>query len=309
MKKNTFKLILDIIMSALLILMFKKNVLTLSVHEIGGIIVCLLFIFHFIINFSWVKAITVKAFAKNTPFKMRLSYIIDILLLLDTVAILFTGIGINKFFSPKIAFLPKAATRFHFFTGGLFAVLISVHIGLHWNWIKNMLCRKNKKPFSKPAKITLSVFLVILMIFGAINLSKSSLPRWLTIIFSQPSIGKQMTPENRDVPGNFIMEENHESEHAGTQERKRPENGGKGMQNGKGKGAGQGQGMGRGPGMGKNRPKITFKSVTTYLFEWITIFVLFSALTAIIEKLLLILKKKRQSKTTLSESTQQISSE
>ena len=117
MKKNTFKLILDLIMSALLILMFKKNVLTLAFHEIGGIIVCLLFIFHFIINFNWVKAITKKIFAQNTPFKMRLSYIIDILLLIDTIAILFTGIGISKVFSPKIAFLPKSATPFHFFTG------------------------------------------------------------------------------------------------------------------------------------------------------------------------------------------------
>lgn len=307
MKKNTFKLILDIFMSALLILMFQKNVLTLSVHEIGGIIVCLLFIFHFIINFSWVKAITVKAFAKNTPFKMRLSYIIDILLLIDTVAILFTGIGINKVFIPKIAFLPKSATPYHFFTGGLFAVLISVHIGLHWNWIKNMLCRKNKKTFSKPAKITLSVFLGILMIFGAINLSKSSLPRWLTIVFVPPRIENHSTMKNHNLPQNIKIEENHNTSQSEIQQNTKTS--GKGMQNGQGKGAGQRQGMGRGPGMGKNRPKITFKSVTTYLFEWITIFVLFSALTAIIEKLLLILKKKRLSKTTLSESTQQISSE
>ena len=149
MKKNTFKLILDLIMSALLILMFKKNVLTLAFHEIGGIIVCLLFIFHFIINFNWVKAITKKIFAQNTPFKMRLSYIIDILLLIDTIAILFTGIGISKVFSPKIAFLPKSATPFHFFTGGLFVILICIHIGLHWNWIKNMFYKKKQKTFCK----------------------------------------------------------------------------------------------------------------------------------------------------------------
>ena len=83
------------------------------------------------------------------------------------------------------------------------------------------------------------------------------------------------------------------------------------MQNGQAKGSGQGQeqGMRRNSGMGKNKPKITFKSVTIYLFEWITIFVLFSALTAIIEKLLTKLKKKRQPKPTLPESAQQISSE
>ena len=41
------------------------------------------------------------------------------------------------------------------------------------------------------------------------------------------------------------------------------------MQNGQAKGSGQGQeqGMRRNSGMGKNKPKITFKSVTIYLFE------------------------------------------
>ena len=81
-------------------------------------------------------------------------------------------------------------------------------------------------------------------------------------------------------------------------------NTGREMQNGQAKDFEQGQGMRRDPGMGKNRPKITFKSVTIYLFEWITIFVLISALTAIIEKLLSTLKKKRQPKPALSESTQ-----
>ena len=311
MEKNTFKLILDLIMSALLILMFKKNVLTLAFHEIGGIIVCLLFIFHFIINFNWVKAITKKIFAQNTPFKMRLSYIIDILLLIDTIAILFTGIGINKNFSPKIAFLPKSATPFHFFTGGLFVILICIHIGLHWNWIKNMFYKKSKKPFAKPAVITLSVFLGILMVFGAINLSKSSLSRWLTMIFAAPRIENHSLMEKHDLQNNVLIEENNESSQTGKQQNKQQKNAGRKMQNGQAKGSGQGQeqGMRRNSGMGKNKPKITFKSVTIYLFKWITIFVLLSALTAIIEKLLTKLKKKRQPKPALSESAQQISSE
>ena len=95
------------------------------------------------------------------------------------------------------------------------------------------------------------------------------------------------------------------------QQNKQQKNAGRKMQNGQAKGSGQEQeqGMRRNSGMGKNKPKITFKSVTIYLFKWITIFVLLSALTAIIEKLLTKLKKKRQSKPALSESTQQISSE
>ena len=72
------------------------------------------------------------------------------------------------------------------------------------------------------------------------------------------------------------------------------------MQNGQAKGSGQEQGMRRDSGMAKNKPKITFKSVTIYLFEWITIFVLLSALTAI--KII----NKTQEKTTAKTSTVRI---
>ena len=112
--------------------------------------------------------------------------------------------------------------------------------------------------------------------------------------------------ENHNLPDNILIEENNET---GKQQNVQQKNTGREMQNGQAKDFGQGQGMQRDPGMGKNRPKITFKSVTIYQFEWITIFVLLSAITAIIEKLLTTLKKKRQPKTIPSESTQQISSE
>ena len=143
------------------------------------------------------------------------------------------------------------------------------------------------------------------------NLSKSSLSRWLTMIFAAPRIENHSLMENHNLPDNVLIEENNESSQTGKQQNKQQKNAGRKMQNGQAKGSGQEQeqGMRRNSGMGKNKPKITFKSVTIYLFKWITIFVLLSALTAIIEKLLTKLKKKRQSKPALSESTQQISSE
>ena len=174
-----------------------------------------------------------------------------------------------------------------------------------------MFSKKSKKPFTKPAVITLSVFLGILMIFGAINLSKSSLSRWLTMLFAAPRIENHSLMENQNLPDNVLIEENNESSQTEKQQNVQQKNAGRKMQNGQTKGSGQGQeqGMRRNSGMGKNKPKITFKSVTIYLFEWITIFVLLSALTAIIEKLLVTFKKKRQPKPVLSESTQQISTE
>ena len=273
MKKNTFKFFLDLVMSVLLVLMYKKNILTLQFHEIGGIIVCCLFIFHFAINKNWIFAITKIAFKKGTPVKTQISYILDMILLVDTVAILFTGIGINKVTVPQIAFLSGKAISLHLFFGAIFLIFACIHIGLHWNWIKNMIY---KKQMPKPAVIVLSVVLCALAAAGVVNLSKSSMGRWISAPFVSAPAGKHYNDNH------FFENENAENSEEKLQ-----------TQQGRGQGKTNGQGKRRGMGKGLNRPKITLQSVSTYLFQWITIFVFITALTALAEKLLKKLRKNQ----------------
>ena len=269
MKKNTFKFLLDFVMTILLLLMFKKNILTLSFHEIGGIFVCVLFILHFFINIKWIFAVSKTIFKKATPAKLKISYFVNILLFLFSLAILISGIGINKTIISKLAFLSKEGVPLHFFCAAIFFILICVHVGLHWDWIKNFLCKKCKKGFSKPLKIVLYSILAITMVFGAINLSNSSINMWLKAIFvTKPAEGFSHPHFSENASKNSVnlIEEKSKNElksQENFKERNRKEN-----------------------GLGKNKPKITFNSVAIYILKWLSIFVLISALSAFIEKII-----------------------
>lgn len=51
---------------------------------------------------------------------------------------------INKTLSPTLAFLPFEAVPWHFLFGAVALVLLGIHFGLHWNWIKGTVLGKAK---------------------------------------------------------------------------------------------------------------------------------------------------------------------
>lgn len=54
----------------------------------------------------------------------------------------------------------------HFWIAVIFLVLISVHLILHWSWIKSMLFSKSKKPMSLKNKVM--ILLIILAFIAAV---------------------------------------------------------------------------------------------------------------------------------------------
>lgn len=191
MKKNTFKIIFDIFMTFLLLLMYKKNVFGMAFHEIGGIIVCLLFIVHKLLNKNWIVEVTKNLFTKSIPGKVKFMYLVDLLLLVDVTAILITGIGINKTISSSLAFLSFSGKIYHFFFGGLSIILVALHIGLHWNWIKGTILGKAKNNVPKFVTVICLVIFIAAMGGGIYAVSKSSLGRWLSAPFTSQTMPQQ----------------------------------------------------------------------------------------------------------------------
>lgn len=182
MKKNTLKIILDSIMALVLMFMYKKNVFGLSFHEIAGVAVCLLFIVHILLNRKWVVAATKSVFHKGTPGKIRAGYIVDFLIALSFLGLLVTGIGISKAVFSPLAFLGNAGNPFHFLFGGLSLILLGVHLGLHWDWIKSSIL----KFYAKSPKWVHSVLTLVAIAFsgyGVYCLVNSSMGRWLSAVF------------------------------------------------------------------------------------------------------------------------------
>jgi hypothetical protein len=70
---NIFLLIIS------LFLMDQRSLFGMWFHEWAGLIVCLFYILHLLLNWSWIKEVTTKLFGKiNT--KVRVNYLMDLLL-------------------------------------------------------------------------------------------------------------------------------------------------------------------------------------------------------------------------------------
>jgi hypothetical protein len=250
MKKNTFKIILDSVMALVLMFMYKKSVLGLGFHEIAGVAVCLLFVVHILLNRKWVAGATKALFTKGTAGKVRACYIVDLLIALSFLGLLITGLGISKVAFKPIAFLGNAGNPWHFFFGGLSLILLGVHLGLHWDWIKASVL----KFYAKAPKWVHSVLTLVAIAFsgfGLYELVNSSMSRWLTALFTKGSSPYAAMAEHGAQAGQQLM------------------NAGGGMPAG-------------GPGMHGAEP-ITASSIISTFFIFLAIVVFFAFVTVVIE--------------------------
>ena len=179
------KLGFDLILLILMILLYKKNIISMSFHEIGGLILFGLFVIHLLFNRKWIKSITKRLFDKSIPIKTRISYILNILLVICWSLVIISGIFISK-------------VVFHFSIGGpwklihfscaAFAlILIGIHIGLHWNLIHS-ICKNKFKLSGKFSKPISTVCILFLLVSGVYNILNTDFKKWITMPFSIESM-------------------------------------------------------------------------------------------------------------------------
>lgn len=80
--KHTHKFILDAVMAIILVLLYKKLVISLAFHEIAGLILFVLFAVHLIVNRKWIRAVALSLNNRSIPVKTKVCYVVDILLLI-----------------------------------------------------------------------------------------------------------------------------------------------------------------------------------------------------------------------------------
>lgn len=183
-RNNVVKIILDIIMALLLVLMYRKNAISLSFHELGGLAVCGLFLIHKVLNLNWIKGITIRLFSKTLPARTRIKYILDFLLLLSITFILISGIMISQVY---FTWLQVSSSMFwktgHYFASAASLILVGVHIGLNRLFIKNMFTKviKIPKAVTKPLGI---ILLAAVVAYGGYSIATTSFVRWLTAPFT-----------------------------------------------------------------------------------------------------------------------------
>ena len=139
MKK--FTIILDIIMTALFIILMGYYITGNAVHEILGTITFVLFIIHNILNIKWYKSI----FKGKHSFQRTFHIVINLLLFIAMIGMMISGIMIS---SDVFDFLNIKTTMFgrklHMISTSWGYVLMSIHIGLHITGVMNKLNTKMK---------------------------------------------------------------------------------------------------------------------------------------------------------------------
>jgi Domain of unknown function (DUF4405) len=170
MKKITYiKFAIDILMAVTFVLFFNKQVLGgLTFHEIAGLAIAAVFFTHVLLNWQWVKKVTVKLFDRKLPLKTKFGYVLNLLLLVTMGFIIISGIFISRVVFPNINIGNERWFQVtHISISFLVLILVAVHVGLHWKWVvnvfKNLVHFKSQK---RSLAIAAKVATVILLVFG-----------------------------------------------------------------------------------------------------------------------------------------------
>ncbi|MDF2857239.1 MAG: hypothetical protein K0Q87_3090 [Neobacillus sp.] len=168
-KANYIKFVLDIILGITFALFYNKNVLGgLQFHEIAGLTICGGILVHVLLNWKWVKNVSLKLFDRKLPNKTRLSYLLNLLLLITMTTVVITGIFISRVVFPNINIGNEQSFKMlHLTVSYLTLIIVAVHVGLHWQWVMNLFKKIfNIKSSSKVMGYTAKVATVMMLLFG-----------------------------------------------------------------------------------------------------------------------------------------------
>lgn len=135
---NLFKFFLSLCLTiVMLLLMDPRSFYGLGFHEWAGLIIGLFFIIHKLLNWSWIKKITITFF-RRAPGRARLNYVLDLLLLAGMVLMILSGIAISRTIDFSWLRLGGSGIFWrvmHTSSSYITFALFGIHLGLHWKWV------------------------------------------------------------------------------------------------------------------------------------------------------------------------------
>ena len=138
--KQKVKIAIDVLMAALLMVLMAYPITGQLTHEWVGTGMFLLFTAHHVLNRRWFKTLGIGTYNGLRTART----IVDILLLADMLALMFSGIRLSR---DVFVFLPglgsaAASRRLHMLASYWGLVLMGLHLGLHWSMMTATLRRR-----------------------------------------------------------------------------------------------------------------------------------------------------------------------
>lgn len=140
----------DLILFASFILAFFLDVTGLSLHQWGGLFICILAGDHLLRHWKWVINLLQHFFQKRLG-SQRLHFIIDLLLMIGFETILLTGLMISTWFElPLPDYL--LVRNLHVFASIVALALLVLKVALHVRWIISSMHKVFQKPILRKSK-------------------------------------------------------------------------------------------------------------------------------------------------------------
>jgi len=161
-------------MTILFILLLNTVATGMEFHEIAGIVILALFIFHNLLNLNWIKGITKNVFKRKANTKTIFMYVLDILLTISLTGTVLSGVFISRvlFTSLSVPFT-EFWDAIHSPLAYLSLILISIHLGLHWQYImasfRKMLGLKKDSVIRRRLSRLVALVIVLLGIKSSIE--------------------------------------------------------------------------------------------------------------------------------------------
>lgn len=151
-KSNTkIKLVLDILIFFGFLIAMDPHSTGIAIHEWLTIASMAAVITHILLSWDWIVQLT-KRFLRMSTLRPRLNYILNVLIFIDVVLIMYSGIMISEAFAPSLGLsLPRnfSMRELHDMTANLFVLLLGLHTALHWDWIVNAFKRYIFQPVGR----------------------------------------------------------------------------------------------------------------------------------------------------------------
>lgn len=143
-RRLLIKIVIDICMTLSLLFLMPYSLLGETAHECIGIVMCVLFIVHHILNRKWLSAVSKGRYSPLRVLQTVLVAIMAVLMLGSMVSGILLSNHIFKFV--KAYGISMQARQVHMFCAFWGFVVMPLHIGIHWGMVVTMTGKMFKKP-------------------------------------------------------------------------------------------------------------------------------------------------------------------
>lgn len=200
-QKKQIKIVLDVIMSIALLFLVAFQVTGDKYHEWIGAGMLVLFVIHNLLNADWYKAIFKGKYSAHRVLRT----IVNLLVLVAIILTGYSGIVMSRF---VFAFLPisggmATARKLHLAGSYWSFVLMSVHLGMHWNMMLRKISVKRTAEQSENTILiwVLRIVAVAIAVYGAVLFGQSE-------IFNNMFLRNEFAILDFETPGALIILQN-----------------------------------------------------------------------------------------------------